>query len=236
MMLQTMIEKGVTPDNVAALEGLMKLHERMQDKQAERDYAASFAALQCEMPKVEATRAVPNNDGSTRYKFAPYEEIMRQVQPSLAKHGFAVTFDNSVAEGRVTAVCTLMHVSGHARSNSFAVRIGKGPPGSSESQQDGSASTYAKRFALCNALNIVIEHETMEDDARIMGANVTPEVAEELKRRVHAAKVDEKAFLTYAGAAHYEAITEERYPDLDKHLVKAEKKAGVRNPDGTFAF
>lgn len=235
-MLQAAMQSGVTSENVAVIEKMMGLYERMQDKQAERDYAASFVALQAEMPKIAATKAVPNNDKTIRYKFAPYDEIMRQVQPFLAKRGFTVTFDNKVEEGRISAICTLIHVGGHTRSNTFAVRVGKGPPGSSDSQADGSASSYAKRFALCNALNIVVEQESMDDDARMHGSPMAEVQWKELQRRVGQVKADEAAFLKYAGAANYESIPAERYTMLDEMLFRKEKSAGLRDEDGQWKF
>lgn len=231
-MLQTFIEKGVTAENVAALGQLCALQERMQDKQAEREFAAAFVKLQSEMPKVTAMKPVLNNNGTLRYTFAPYEDIMRQVQPSLVSNGFTVTFDNKIDGDRVTVVCTLMHTSGHSRSNSFTARIGKGPPGSSESQADGSANTYAKRFALCNALNIVIEKD---DDARAVSSGpLLPATVKELRDRLTAVNGDEKKFLAMAGAAHWEAIPAEKYGELDAGLFKKEVLAGLRNEQGEW--
>lgn len=206
LMLQTMVEKGITGDSVSAFEQLVLLKERMDAKQAERDFTADFIALQKEMPKVKATKGVPGKDGSIKYHFAPYEEIMDQVQPLLEKFGFAVKFGNRFdgTPPRAIATCKLMHKGGHSETNEFGARVGSGPPNSSEAQGDGAASTYAKRFALCNALNIRITG--IDDDARLIGGPITAEQASELKRRLIATKGNEVKFLEWAGAAHYEAI------------------------------
>jgi hypothetical protein len=232
LMLQTLIEKGITAENVMALTQLCDLKERMDRRQAEKEFAAAFALLQSEMPKVKATKAVMNKDGTLRYKFAPYEEIMRQAQPFVVKYGFSVTFDDTTEGDRITATCTLMHGSGHSRSNRFACRIGSGPPGSSDSQKDGSASSYAKRYALCNCLNIIVER--IDDDANLIGSPMHPENVKELRERVERVKADEAAFLKYAGAAHYEAIPAERYDDLNELLFKKEVKAGIRDAHGEW--
>lgn len=227
-MLQAVIEKGVTSENVAAFAKLVDLHERMQEKEAERQFAAAFVALQSEMPSIKAMKAVPNNDGTARYMFAPYEEIMEQVAPMLQKHGFTVTFSTEIAEGRMTKICTLQHVSGHKRQNSFSARIGKGPPGCTETQADGAASTYAKRFVLCDALNITIEKE---DDPRALGSPINAAKAEELQRRVLATGSNELAFLKLAGVAvagqpnivHYQQILDGKYGMLTEMLAKKER-------------
>lgn len=213
-MLEKVIERGITTENVAALEQLVGLYERMQERDAEKQFAAAFVALQADMPRIDAVKPVPNNDGTIRYKFAPYEAIMEQVRPVIQRHGFTVTFSSDVKDGRVVQTCTLQHVGGHKRSNSFGARIGRGPPGSSEAQGDGAASTYAKRFALCDALNIVIEADRDGADARNDGAPITRDQAQVLREMVKDTGSDEGAFLRFAGAASYEEIGSARYDGL----------------------
>lgn len=219
-MLQAVIDKGVTGESVAAVEKLVGLYERMQDRDAERQFASAFVGLQSEMPKVQATRPVPNNDGTIRYRYAPFEDVMNQVQPALQKYGFTVSFSSRFEEGRVIQTCTLQHAGGHKRTNEFAARIGKGPPGSSESQGDGAASTYAKRFALCDALNIVIGH--IDNDAQAEGGLVTKEQAEELERRLKMVNGNVAKFLAFANAPSFAKIRSNMYPICDEFLAKKE--------------
>lgn len=219
-MLQAVIERGVSQENVAAVGEIVKLYERMEDKKAEREFAQAFVALQAEMPAVKALRAVPNRDGSTRYNFAPYEEIMDQIAPMLKRHGFTVTFSTDFGEGRLIKTCTLQHVGGHSKSNKFAVRIGSGPPGATDTQADGAASTYAKRFALCDALNIQIDKDS---DARAEGGAITADQAEELERRVAETNSNVAAFLKFAGATKFSEIPATKYDLLDSHLSRKER-------------
>lgn len=220
LMLQKVIEGGITTDNVAALEKMCDLYERMQAKSAEQQFNAAFSKLQSELPQVEATKPVPNRDGSIRYRFAPFEEIMAKIQPFLTQHGFSVSFNSRFGDGRMTVVCILGHISGHSRNNEFAVRIGQGPPGSTETQADGAAKTYAKRGALCDCLNIAIDHD---DDARMVGKPIGKALAEDLKARVKACGADEEAFLRFAGAANYDSISDDRFDALDALLTRKEQ-------------
>jgi len=219
-LLQSVLDKGLTKDNADAVDKICLMVERMQAKDAERQFAADFCALQAELPAVQATQAVPNNDGSVRFKFAPYTSIMAQVQPFLTKHGFSIRFSSKTEESRITMVCTLMHVSGHSVSNEFTVRTGKGPPGSSESQADGSAASYAQRGALCDALNICVRTDT---DARLEGAKITPAQAESLEQRVKDTGSNYGAFLRFAQAASFADIKASMYSVLDESLRKKEK-------------
>lgn len=221
-MLQAVIERGVTGDNVAAMKELVGLYERMEDRKSEKQFAQAFNALQAEMPKVHARKAVPNNDGSIRYKFAPFEDIMAQVSPLLLKHGFTVSFSQKFDESRLVIICTLQHIGGHRQSNEFAVRVGKGPPGSSDSQADGSAGTYAKRFALCNCLNIVI---STDDDAQAVGETITEQQAMDLQTRVTSLGMNEASFLKLGQAKSYAEIKSAVYPVLLEVLRRKESKA-----------
>lgn len=221
-MMKAVLDRGVTAENASALEKLVGLCERMQDRESERAFAAAFKALQSEMKGVKAMKPVPNNDGTTRYKFAPYEDIMAQVRPMLEKHGFTVTFSTDFGDGRLIKSCTLQHIGGHSKTNKFAVRIGSGPPKATETQADGAASTYAKRFALCDCLNILIETDS---DARAEGAAISKDQAEDLRRRVRESASDEAAFLKFAGAATFETIAEGRYSSLDAALRRKERTA-----------
>ncbi len=223
VMLREIVQGGITAESVAALESMVGLYERMQTKQAEKDFAAALTELQGETIRVQATKAVDVKNGVPRYTFAPYEEIMRTVQPMLTRHGFSVTFDTKIDGDRLYSVCTLTHKSGHSRSNQFAVRFGK-PPGSSDAQGDMSTKSYAKRGALCDSLNISIDHD---DDARMIGKPIGRALAEELEARAKAVGADIDAFLKYAGASGFAEISDERWPVLDELLRRKElKQAG----------
>lgn len=221
-LMQAMIERGVTSENVAAFKELVILSEHMEDRNAERAFASAFVELQAEMPKVQATKPVPNNDGGVRYRFAPFEDIMAQVGPMLLKHGFTISFSNRFDGDRMIQSCTLQHRGGHKRSNDFAVRVGQGPPKATVSQADGAAATYAKRFALCDALNIVVSH--LDNDARIEGGTVTPEQAEELEHRAKMTNSDIARFLKVAGANSFAQIPAVKYSVLDDYLSQKERK------------
>lgn len=220
-LIQAIIDKGITEQSVIAVERLCDLHVKMDAIDAERAFTIAFVALQQETSSVRASVPVPNSDGSTRYSFAPFETIMAMVKPLLTKHGFAVTFDSTTEGDRVTQTCTLMHSRGHKRSNSFTARVGSGPPRSSLTQVDGAASTFAKRYALCNALNIVVEKD---DDARNVGEQIPREKAEDLRRRVLALKANETVFLKIAQADSFENIQTGILPVLETMLAQKEKK------------
>lgn len=223
-MLEAVIKGGVTAENVNAMEKLVGLYERMQEKDAKSAFARAFSKLQAEMPPVQAMKPVPNRDGSTRYKYAPYEEILKQIKPYLDKHGFSIRFSQKIPdEKRITMICTLMHVDGHSESNDFTCRVGQGPPSSNESQADGSASSYAQRGALCDCLNIQVRQD---DDGRAEGGSdvITQEQADELEHRLKMVNGNVVDFLGLAGTKTFAEIQASKYDILDELLKRKEKK------------
>jgi hypothetical protein len=227
-MLQSVIDKGITSENVSALESLVGLYERLQSKEAQRAFNEAFSKLQSAMPKILAIKPVLAKDGSVKYHYAPFEEIMEKVQPFLTDNGFSVSFNTKIAEnGRLTSICTLRHVSGHSQTNEFSVRIGQGPPHATEPQADTSAKNMAKRGALSDCLNVVVDHD---DDARAIGKPVGRAIAEDLQLRAQKCGADEVQFLKFAGVTcaipptieDYERISDSRFDALDEMLKRKE--------------
>lgn len=229
IMLQTALAQGVTKDNADALGKLMELYERMEDRNAEKQFASDFVALKKAMPPIHAIKPVPNKDGTVRYHFAPLEEIDRILKPIALQYGFTYSFteEQSNRPGTITKVCIVQHSSGHSARHPYSVRIGSGPPGSTESQSDGAAHSYAKRGALCDAFGIVIERDTDGaggDDARDLGRPITAKEAADLADWVEATKSDKAKFLKFAEAATFEEIRANRLSELHALLKRAEQK------------
>ena len=224
-LIERMIDSGkLTPESVSVVERLVALHEHMADKNAERDFALAFAALQSELKAFRATKTVPDKYGNTRYTYLPYDEIMAAVNPLAQRHGFSISFSTDFKEGRIIQTCTLQHVGGHHRDYQAFVRAGAGPYGATETQADGAAMTYAKRYALCNALNITVERDTDGQDARNEGEPISFEKVAYLKELVKETKSDEAAFLRFAGAKSYEEIGSAKYDMLTAALRKKLKQ------------
>lgn len=221
-MLQAIVQGGITPENMIAVEKAMELCYKMDARNAERDFNAAFVALQKDIPVIVATSVIPN-----RGKYERFEDVMNVVKPLLTKHGFSVSFSMDIKDNRIVETCHLSHVAGHSRQNSFAVRAGG--KADSDTQADCKAATTAKRNALLNALNIVIRQDclTEENDASIEGdpnAKITPAQADELERRVHLSNSSIPAFLKFAGATTFKDIPARKYNDLDAMLSRKEQQ------------
>jgi hypothetical protein len=225
-LMQQVIAAGITAESVGVMERLVALDRDMKKDAAAAEYARAFSALQNEMKSFKPTKAVPGKEpGSIKYHFLPYEEIMREVRPLCEKHGLSISFSTDFAEGRIVQTCTIQHVSGHSKDYKAFVRAGAGPYGATESQADGAAMTYAKRYALCNALNILVERDSDGLDARNEGSPITHEQAQTLKELCQEVGANVPAFLKYAGATKFEDIGSARYDGLFRSL---QKKRGAK--------
>lgn len=219
LILQEVVNRGITNDNIGTVEKMVALYERMQDRKSEEVFANAFSRLSKAIPAIKATKPVPGRDGTTRFKYEPLHKIEKKLRPLALKHGFTYTFSETPTEnGRVTKVCTVQHVGGHKRSNTFTIRSST-PPHATESQGSMADHTYAKRGALCDAFGIVVEHD---DDAKMEGKPITADQAAEIRQMVRESKSDEAKFLKWCGAERYEDILDSKldfiYATLEKKL------------------
>ncbi len=226
VVLQGVVAGGITPETVGTVREIMQLMQAQRELDAKQAFAEAFAAMQSDMKRVVATRLVLNKDDTLRYKFAPFEDLMAQCQPILSEHGFGVSFNSRIDGDRFVAICTLEHKRGHSRVNESAMRI-SGPPGATITQADGATQTYAKRYALIDALNIVVSKLDNDgaDDAGNIGAFITASQAADMRERVIACGANEKLFLKFAGATTYEGIAIKDLDRLDVELTKKERAA-----------
>jgi hypothetical protein len=188
---------------------------------AQRRFDLAFAALQADLPVIVAKTVIPN-----RGKYERYEDLLEVVGPLLSKHKITLAFSQEVKENRIVLTCILSH-AGHTRTNGFAVRTGG--KSDSDTQADCKAATTAKRNALCNALNIVIRQDVLDEehDATIEGdpnAYVTREQAEELSRRVAETNSNREAFLQFCGAKSFFEIPASRYAEADAMMRRKENR------------
>lgn len=220
-LIDKIVTTGITKDNVDALRELLALQNQQEARFAEKAFNRAFAGLQAELCSFKTTADVPGKDGKTRYSFLTYDAIMAVVKPLMQKHGLTVAYSADFLDGRIVTTCTFSHLEGHSKDFKSFARPGAGPYGATETQADGAAMTYGKRYALCLALNITVDRDTDSlPDAKEEGSAITFEQAETLKELVKETGSDEAKFLEFAGARTYDAIGTKRYQQLFAELQK----------------
>ncbi|MEY4471867.1 MAG: hypothetical protein RL671_171 [Pseudomonadota bacterium] len=109
--------------------------------------AKALAAAQAEMANPSFDSANPH----FKSKFASLAAVRNAVVPVLAKHGIAVLQDLQTTENGIACYTVLMHESGQTRTLGPLVM----PASNADAQGFGSASTYARRYALQSVACVV---------------------------------------------------------------------------------
>lgn len=148
--------------------------ERILALAGERSLQSALARFQGDAPAVEKTK----RGGQGNY--APFDAIMAAIRPHLASNGLSVSFDTETGSGSVTATCYVMHADGGRISRKATVPV-DARMSANDSQKMGSAISYAKRYALTAALNLVTADEIDDDGAKAGTETVTDLQADQLR-------------------------------------------------------
>ena len=160
MLISRAIDKNVS---VETMERLLKMRRELKAEFAKEEFDKAMANFQAECPAIKKSKQVLNKDKRTvRYRFAPLDEIVKQVKDRLKSNGFSYTTDTDVKEEWVTVICKVTHSLGHSDTSKFKIPIDK-EAYMSHAQKFASALTFAKRYAFCNAFGILTGDE--DDDA-----------------------------------------------------------------------
>lgn len=183
-IIQNAIDKG-TPVDV--MERLLAMRQQLKAEAAKEAYDRSMATLQSELPIIKKTKPIIV-DGREIYRYEPVEGIVSQTKEAIQRNGFSYKFKQNLKEGSVEVVCVVTHELGHSEETPMEVRLGQKTRLMSDSQQDAAASTFAKRYAFCNAFGILTGDD--DTDARDMAQHRPPMTPYQVPRKV-AAEDDE---------------------------------------------
>ena len=161
-LLMQAVQSGVA---VETMERIMAMRRELLEEQARTAFFTALAGFQADCPVIAKTEAVRDRGGQqVRYKFAPLDKIVSTIQPHLQKFELSYTFNAhfDLENGHLIAACAVHHSLGHTEVSEFRVPIAS-DNFMNKAQHFGSASSYAKRYALCNALGLLTGDE--DDDA-----------------------------------------------------------------------
>jgi hypothetical protein len=186
------IEKN-TPVDV--MERLLAMRMELKKEFAREQYYVSLAKFQSEIPPIKKTKKCMNRDGVTvRYCYAPIEDIIDQVKDALNYNGFSCTFDTKPikkdSKDYLAVFCFSHHTAGHSETTSIEIPLGEAKF-MTDQQEVGSASSYGKRYAFCNAFRIMTEDE--DNDAN----EIKVEKKEEPSPVINLTPEDKKIFDDY---------------------------------------
>lgn len=144
---------------VDVIERLMAIRREVKAEKAQEAYVEAMSRFQSECPIIKKNQPVFNKDKVTvRYRYAPLDEIVKQVRSFIQKNGFSYTLDADIEVGWVTAICKVTHELGHSETSKFKATIDT-EAYMNAPQKYASALTFGKRYAFCNAFGILTGDE-----------------------------------------------------------------------------
>jgi hypothetical protein len=162
---------------IESMERLLAMRREMKQEWAKEQYFNALAGFQHECPVVAKEKKVPNKkkdnekEATTKYTYAPIEDIVSVVKEHLEKWGFSYTFKSRQEDGFYTAICVAHHRDGHEEQTEFKVPTSFPEyMNMSGAQMQGASCTFADRYAFKNSFGIV----TKGEDTDAGGEDRTP--------------------------------------------------------------
>lgn len=168
--LVAMLERlAVSPDvDVAKLERLIAMQERILDRNAKAAFDAAFARMQAEIPVVIERGKADRGERGGSYRYATLEDVVEAVRPVLQRHGFALSHRTEYPDSRVRVVGILSHTEGHSRESEF-IGLADKSGGKNDLQALGSSNAYGRRYTTFDLLGIATR--SADDDGQAGGKN-----------------------------------------------------------------
>jgi len=224
-LLQLAVDKGI---DVAALEKLTGLYERMADRRAAEEFGRELAAFQRECPPIKktATAKITTKSGTQfQYHYAELGTIAETIRPYLHVRGFSYYWDTSLAAGMMSVSCVLRHSNGHSERAKFECPVDDRNAALSGPQQHAVSLTFAKRQSLLQVLGLT----TSEDD--VEGPNptaITFDQACDLRVKIDELGIDEQKFCAYLGVDNLEKLTASGHKQALAALAAKSRAGGAR--------
>jgi len=164
-----MFERLATnPDvDVAKLEKLIAMQERIMAHNARAAFDTAFTTLQTELPEINEQGRITRKDGSTISTYAKLEDIHEAIKPIIAKHGFAIRHRTewpADKPGIIRIVGILTHCQGHREESVFEAKADQSDY-RTDIQSQGSTVSYGRRYTTIDLLNIVTRGQDKDGQA-----------------------------------------------------------------------
>lgn len=157
--LNTLFTEAIKTGNVEVVERLIKIREELKKEKSKENYYRSLSQLQSELGPIEPNCVVYNKDNTIRYRYASLDKINEQIKPLLVKYGFTITYNSEKISDKILRVtCRISHTDGHSEQASIDIPFDNSAY-MSDIQKTGSTLSYARRYALMLALNIVADQD-----------------------------------------------------------------------------
>lgn len=212
-MLQVIARAASDPRvDVEKMQALLQMQRELIADQARAEFNEAMARLQPRLPRIPKDGTVDRGPGKGKFLYGKWETIDKLVRPLLNNEGFSLSFDTKARDdGWIIVTGTLRHSAGHIETSS----IGPLPPdpsgGKNPVQALGSATSYGRRYAAINLLNLTFEG--MDDDGQ---GGAPPEFIDERSVKTLSGLIEETGtdtgkFLRFMGVIELSEIRESDY-------------------------
>lgn len=162
--------------DVAKLEKLIEMQERIMRHNAKAAFDGAFARMQSELPEISEQGKILVK-GVLRSTFARLEDIHAQIKPVLKLHGFAVRHRTEWPADRpgiIRIVGILSHEQGHSEESVFEAPADKSDY-RTDIQSMGSTVSYGRRYTTLDLLNITTRGLDNDGAKKAADAPTAPE-------------------------------------------------------------
>lgn len=215
--------------NVDKLERLLAIQQTILVDQRRTSYMAAMARLQQRLPQVTKAGRISDRDGSLRNRFAKLEDIDTVVRPMLAEEGFSFSYDSKPLAKDTEYSLTISHRDGHSETKTIVLPRDDGQ-GRNAVQSSGSTISYARRYLLSMALNLVTRDE--DNDGNGAPGPITAEQVAALSTLLAETGANEARFLHWLSVKTLAEIPSSHYARAVKSL---EEKRRQRTAPGRQA-
>lgn len=158
--------------DIALVERMMVVRDKLKAEKAKEEFDRALADFQSQCPIIEKRKQVGGSSGF-RYKYAPLDHIVTQIRDLLRANGFSYSLNSEIEGDLVKAICTITHSCGHHHISEFKVPVDQKATMNLQ-QKFGSAMTFAKRYAFCNAFGILTGDEDTDGRTETPKPTVNP--------------------------------------------------------------
>ncbi len=141
--------------DVAKLEKILEMQERVLRYNAEAAFNAAFSRMQPEIPVIDEHGRIEVK-GTLRSTYAPLSDIHDVIKPITARYGFAIRHRTewpADKPGTIRIVGILSHEQGHREETVFEAAMDKSDY-RTDIQSTGSTVSYGRRYTTLDLLNI----------------------------------------------------------------------------------
>lgn len=217
-ILQVIQRAAADPQcDIEKMERLMAMHERMQAKNAQTEFNAAMAAMQCDIPSI-----AERGEGHNRKSYATLEDINDVIKPIMQCYGFALSFRVEHIANGINVTGVLMHKAGHREETT--ILLPADTSGNKNAVQAVASSvSYGKRYVMCAMLNISTRGEDDDGYAAAPSACITDQQAKAVRAQLAKCKPETQAgFIGMYGEP--EEIGKAGYDKAMAQLAKAVKR------------